>query len=182
VLPPTVKGLRKQLASIGTAVAGTFLDTGKTRSLMQAIRSILSRGIKGVSADVRAKIKEMLDGIDQQLKDHSSNLRNKPKGVSAENILAGLGLTPEQFKTAAARLAQLGPRALVPNALAIKSTGATVGALAGAEAGVIVLSQPIYLDGRKIADSTTTHQQKRARRTAAQTRGRHAGNALGTVG
>src|SRR5207253_10250012 len=67
---PGVRALKKELGSISDAVKGTFLDTGKTRSLLQEIRRLLSGALGALSRDVRQKIQQLLAGIDQQLRAH----------------------------------------------------------------------------------------------------------------
>ena len=53
---PGVRALRRQRTNLADAIKGTFLDTGKTRSLLQRIRKVLSGGMGAIGRDVRAKI------------------------------------------------------------------------------------------------------------------------------
>jgi hypothetical protein len=103
---PGVANLKKRLANIGEAVQGTSIE-GKTRGTLARIRKVLSDGL--VPKDVRAKIKEMLDGVNDELKNHQTKNRAR-FGVAADTdrILAGLGLSPDQMRAARGRIARIG--------------------------------------------------------------------------
>lgn len=111
---PGVQALKRTLGTIDSAVTGSFLDTKKTRSMLQHIRQVLSGGLGAVGKDVRDKVKSILDDIDQQLKQHAGD-QTRFRHVGADKILAGLGLTPEQMRQAKYKLAQLGPGQTVPS-------------------------------------------------------------------
>jgi hypothetical protein len=69
-LTPTGKALRERLGKIEDAVKGTFLDTSKTQALLDRIARVLSGNLSHISRAVRDQIKQMLDGIQQELQNH----------------------------------------------------------------------------------------------------------------
>lgn len=111
---PGVKSLRKQLGTIDTAIAGTFLDTKKTRSLMSHLREVLSGGLGAVGRVVRDKVEQILKGLEDQLKSHQGDV-TKFSHISTAKLLSGLGLDPAQIRALRPRLAALGPGGVVPH-------------------------------------------------------------------
>ena len=113
-LIPGKRALTKQLGRISDAVKGTFLDTTKTRSELAGFRKVLSESL--VPTDVRAKLQQLLAGIDQDLKKHVGGDQTKFKHLSTGAILArlGLNLTPEETRRARAVLSQIGAGGSVP--------------------------------------------------------------------
>lgn len=170
---PGLTALRRQLGNVTDAVKGTFLDTTKTRSLMATIRKILAGGMGAVSEDVRAKVKEMLDDINQQLKD-ANRQRTRFRVADTSAMLAGLGLDPEQIRALRGRIAQIGRGGTVPT----RGTSAFgIGFASGGGGGNIVISGlTVKADN---PDAFMRELQKTARRTAAQRGGRMSGRALG---
>jgi hypothetical protein len=149
---PLVKALQKQLANVSLAVAGTFLDTTKTQSVLGNIKKVLSAGIGGVSETVRAKLKELLDGINQQLKDHAQNLTKFSHVNSAAFVKAlGLDLSPDLVRRLRLGISQLGAGNTAPG------VASAAFALAG---GTTVIHTSVQLDGREVAKSVTKHHQK----------------------
>lgn len=167
-LTPGIRGLKRELAKVGDAVKGSFLDTRHTRNLLATIRKLLLGGLGRLSADVRSKIKELLDGIDQQLKASQGDRQTKFRVVNTSQLLAGLGLSAEQLRSLRSRLSQVGAGGTVP------STGSV-----GAFGMAITVNSDVYLDGQKVGSNTTRHQQKRARGLASQRGGRSGGTRLG---
>jgi hypothetical protein len=105
-LTPGVKALKRQADQVRDAIAGTFLDTRKTRGMLAHIRQVLAGGLGKVGTDVRAKIKEILDGIEQDLKNRQGfATRFSPASPQAIIAAAGLNLTPAQRRRVAAALA-----------------------------------------------------------------------------
>jgi hypothetical protein len=106
--------LRKQAAAVRDAIEGTFLDTRKNQSLLAHIRQVLSGNLGKVGQDVRAKIKEILDGIRNDLKGAQGfATRYSPASPQALMAAFGFNLTADQRRRMQAVLAQLGPHGLV---------------------------------------------------------------------
>jgi hypothetical protein len=127
---PGVTGLQKALGSFQDAVAGTFLDTGKTRSMLQHIRTLLSGGLGALSTDVRSKVKQILDDLDNQLKQHAGD-QTKFQHISSQKFVDSLGLklTPAQRRALEAGFSTVGAGGTVPGGRAGQFTGAMAGAL-----------------------------------------------------
>jgi hypothetical protein len=120
-----------------------------------------------VSAEVRSKIKEMLDGISQQLKDNAGNL-TKFAHTNSAAILAGLGLSPEQIRVLRSRIAQIGVGGTVPGA------GSASFALAGAN--TIVMHNPQFngvTDVREFKNQLAKEQTRRSGSRRGPYAGRH---------
>lgn len=166
---PGTAALRRRLRRVTDAVKGTLLDTDKTRSILAAMRRVLSGGLGRVSREVRDKIEQMLADIDRKLQEHRSR-RTRFRAVSADELLAGIGLSPEEMRAARARLARLGPGGRIgragPSAFGVPIAGATV---------VHIHGDVVTPDSEKFIRD----MQRRARRTRAQTRGVNPGVALG---
>lgn len=160
---PGVNRLKKQLGSIGAAVEGTFLDTGKTASLLKNIRKVLSAGVDGVSRDVRSKIADLLADLDRQLKEHGEGPQTKAKLLDVSKELGGLGLTGAQLREATSRLAG--------------ASGHAPGIAGAAAAGgaSFNLQTDVYLDGDVVARAVTRKQERRRQRSAPGRRGVQAG-------
>jgi hypothetical protein len=163
-LTPNKASLKKQLGSLSNSVKGTVLDTGKTRGLLARVRKALSDGI--VPKDVRAKIREMLDGVKDELNNSGNLNKTKFRHTNANALLAGLGLTPQQLRAARGRLATVGAGGTVPGARSL--------AFAGQQTTVVHTN--VHMDGKVVAKSTTTHQRKAKTRRSASRRGPFAGN------
>jgi hypothetical protein len=175
-LIPGVKALRRQRTNIAEALKGTFLDTKKTRSILNQIRKVLSGGLGKVGAEVRAKIKEMLDGINQQLKDHARST-TKFRAIDTSKFLEGItGLTADQKRAIRARLAQVGAGGKVP------TTGPSAFGIGLAGGGMVNnYNGPITV----VADNPDAFERelvKKSRRRATQTTGPFAGNGMGFTG
>lgn len=168
---PLVKTLQKQLANVSNAVAGTFLDTNKTRSVLANIKKVLSAGIGNVSTAVRSQIQQMLDGIDQQLKDHKGPL-TKTTVLDSSRILAGLGLGPDLERALRARLSHFNSAGI-----ALKGSGSG-SAINLAKSPIVVQPQDVYLDGKKVTSTISGHQAKTRQRNPSQRRGPNAGLAF----
>jgi hypothetical protein len=123
-----VKALKAELGNVGKALEGSFLDTSKTKSLIQHIRGVLSGGLGAISVDVRSKVKSILDGIDQQLKDHATQ-KTVFQHLSTQKLLGGLDLSPDQLRAARERLATVGLGGTVPQktaAFSLATGGVTI--------------------------------------------------------
>lgn len=160
---PGIRALRRQLLSIGSAVEGTFLDTGKTRTMLSSIRKVLGGGLGAVTDEVKQKVSDMLSDIDRQLKEfQGGGNRTKTKALDPDTILAGLGLDPDAVRRLRARLSGF-------NTAGVSLAGGGTGAF-GVPIQVNVESRS-YLDGQVVATSTTKYQQRSRRRNPPQKRG-----------
>lgn len=190
-LVPGVKQLRSQLGRLSDAVKGTFLDTGKTRSLLANIRKLLSGSLGKLSDDVRRTIADLLADIDQQLKDHEkSGPRTKFKIVNPGQILEGLGLTPEQERAARARLSRVGQGGTMAGGSSTTAFGRPIGQAGatggrprrgkgiGPDAGG-PLTVNLVVDKKVLARVVLSELQRENRRRSSNARGPAAGNALG---
>ncbi len=158
---PGVTNLKKRLSQITAAIEGTTLDTPKLESQLKRFRKVLSEGL--VPKDVRAKIKEMMDGISDQLKNAGTG--NQFRKVSSLAIIKSLGLdlTPAEVRRLSGAIAGIGPGGTVP--------GSHTAAFAGA--GTVVV--PVSLDGKVITTVVSAHQDKRGKRVTTSRRGPYAG-------
>lgn len=170
---PGIKRLKNELAALTTAITGTFLDTSKTQSVISNIRKVLSGSLGAVGQEVRSKIQGILDDLKNQLKNATGNLTKFSK-TNANAIIAGLGLSPEQARVIRAKLSQIGVGGSV-HGTGSGAFGFALPAGAGAGGGDIVVHTSVNLDGKKVATSTTKHQQTARRRNPVQKRGPNAG-------
>ena len=92
------------------------------------------------------------------------------KQLNLDKLTGGLDLTPAQRKALRARLSQVGPGGTVPG----DGTGA-YGYSISASGRPIHVHTRIDIDGHKVAENTTKHQQRRHRRNSSQRRGPQAG-------
>lgn len=158
---PGVRNLKSELSKVGDAIKGTFLDTSKTQSVLGNISKVLSGSLGVVGQKVRAQIKQILDGIDNQLKNHAGN-QTRFRHTSTEALLAGLGLSPDTIRLLRQRLSQIGAGGTVP--------GQRSPAFALAGATTLQADLTVNLDGAKLAKNTTTHQVKQGRRRSSSRR------------
>lgn len=154
---PGVAGLKRSLGTVTSLVTGTFLDTSKTRSVLQHVRQVLSGGLGAVGRDVRSQVQQILDGLDQQLKDHAGD-QTKFRHLSASKLLSGLGLSPEEVRSLKPVLAQIGRGGTVPQA----STQ-----FAGARGGGFTVNGGLHLHGvtdlRKFESEIAKRDRSRAK-------------------
>jgi hypothetical protein len=66
-LAPTKAALKRELGNVSEFIKGTILDTGAHRSMLAKIRRLLSGQLGALSADMRSKIKELLDDLKGQM-------------------------------------------------------------------------------------------------------------------
>lgn len=105
---PGMKALRRQLARVADHLKGTELDTRGNRSLLQRIRKALD--FKSLEPEVRQKIRELLQGIQDEFKqggDHILRFRKLQPDAFINQL--GLGLTPQQRRRLRQGLAGVGP-------------------------------------------------------------------------
>jgi hypothetical protein len=155
---PGLANLRKRLGTFTQAFKGTFLDTSATEAQLKRFRKVLAEGL--VPDEVRQKFAGLLSDLEQQLKDHTGK-QTKTTSLSADRILAGIGLSQNEQRALTARLSHF------------NSAGV---ALAGAGAPIVVhTTSNLIVDGKVMATTTTKHQQKTDRRNPPQKRGGRVG-------
>jgi hypothetical protein len=163
---PGVKNLQKRISQITGNIAGTKLDTPKLEAQLKRFRKVLSEGL--VPKDVRAKIKELLDSISDEIKNKTKDATadlTKFKHASSVALTSGLGLSPDQRRALEQRLAQVGQGGSVP--------GRRTQAFAGA--GTTVVHTTVNLDGKTVAKNTTKHQRATNQNRSGSRRGPYAG-------
>ena len=114
---PGVDALRKQFGNIKDSIKGTILDTKANNSLLAGVRKVLTGGLGVVGRDLRLKIKQILDEIDNDLKERGNDV-TKFRHVSTDRLIAGLGLSREQALAVKNRIAAVGPNGTLPAASA----------------------------------------------------------------
>lgn len=167
---PSTAALGKRLGTLRDQVAGTFLDTAKTRSQLQRIAKVLSGAFGRVGREVREAIQRMLAEISGELEGGAARgpqTRFVKRGI--DKLLEGLGLTPEQVKELRQRFAQLGPGGLAPRR-GISAFGMALPAGAGVGAAPPV-EVSVFIDGKRVEPVVTRRQQRRRGRSAASRRG-----------
>jgi hypothetical protein len=111
-----------------------------------------------------------LGNINSQLGSTVTALLGGFKQASTRALTGGLGLTPAQRRALRARLSQLGPGGTVPGS----GIGAA-GFIIGTDGRPLIVHTHVNIDGKRVADNTTRHQQKHRRRNSHQRRGPNAG-------
>lgn len=166
-LTPGKFSLNKLLGRVTDEIAGTKLDTTKTKTALAGIRKVLSEAIVPTET-VRAKIQQLLAGIDQQFRQHAQGNQTRFAHQSTAAILnrLGLNLSPEEKRRVESVLSQLGAGNTAPGKRSASF------ALAG---GDVVVHTQINLDGKVLAASTTRHQQRTEKHRAVPRRGSYAG-------
>ena len=90
-LVPGVKGLKRQLEAVNKIIAGSFLDTKKTSSLIAAMRKVLSGSLGAVGQEVRARIQQIIADLKAQLKQSSVDVTRWQTAGRGQFVLAGAG-------------------------------------------------------------------------------------------
>jgi hypothetical protein len=167
-LAPSRRALRTEATKIGDALKGTFLDTGKTRNLMQGIRKVLSGQLGSLSRDVRLKVKQLLDDLSGQLGDRGPLTRASQASSRriAQELTQNLTLSHRQRVQLRQNIAGAHLLTVVPQAV-----GERTQSRARQD-----LHVHVGIDGRQVAYTTIPHINKKKRQSATQTSGRFAGN------
>lgn len=143
---------------------------GDLRRLRAAAEKALKSG--KLSLEQQKEAWDQIASVNQQLAGQSKVRTQQFHEANTRALTAGLHLSAADRAELRARLSQLGPGGRVPRS--------GVGAY-GYEIGPHT-SRPIHvhttveLDGKKVASSTTKHQERRERRNSSQRRGPHAGD------
>lgn len=170
-----VGALRRRLGQITERIQGTSLDTNKTRVQLRRIAKVLSGQFGAVGKEVRAAIDQMFDDIAAGLGKRKGPL-TKFRVADADDILGGVGLSPEEIRRLRGRLAKVG----VGGTVSAGGAGAFGRPVEGTQQGGITITGPVTV----VANDPSELQrglQKKARRRATQTTGPNAGNAMGTT-
>lgn len=173
VRAPGVGALQRRLRSLRDQVKGTALDTDKTRSQLRRIAKVLAGEFGLVGRDVRNAILQMFKDITDALEDKTGAKTKFRKG-NVEDLLRGLGLSPEELKALRARLSQVGAGGAIPG----KGIGAFGFAVPRDGGGNFIVN----INGNVVtedADSFLRDMQKRGRRGSIGRRGVGAGVGLG---
>jgi hypothetical protein len=112
-LIPGVKSLKAELGNVADSLAGSFLDTTKTRSLISHIRQVLSGGLGAVGTDVRDKIKGILDDLKNQINQAGGD-QTKFAHTTINGLLAGAGLDSRTVNLLKQRFASVGAGGAIP--------------------------------------------------------------------
>lgn len=170
-LAPTADWLRRRLGQVKTAVAGTFLDTNKTQSLLKRITTLVTTQFKGMSDDVKNTVKDMLEDIRKQLDTDRFPLTRYRK-ASTKALVAGLGLSPEQAAVLRQRLAAVSPTGMVPS-IGVGAFGQLVPATGGGD--TYVLHNPSFNGVQDVASLANSLQKHADRTNSGTRRGRYGG-------
>lgn len=181
-----IASLKQQIQSAQTSTSVTFtapaklelalakdaaLGADQTKDLLKlraAILKFIATHKKNIQAEIDAY--NQLASVNQQLGQTAQTALGLFKQASTRALTAGLGLTAAQRKALRARLSQLGPGGTLPG----QGTGA-FGVVIGDNGRAIHVHTTVNLDGKKIAQNTTRHQQRRRGRNSTQRRGPNAG-------
>ena len=165
---PNAASLRKTLGSVAEAVRGTVLDTSATRKMIAGMRRVLvTGGFKKIADDVRSTIDGMLDDITDSLNDFADEggPETKFRKTSANRLLKGLGLDPDEIRALRGRLSQVGVGGTVPT----RQLGAFGVAVPVGSAPPTAFN--LYIDGAPVEATVTRRQRTRKRRNPIQKRG-----------
>ncbi len=164
-ITPGVANLQKRVKQIAGNIAGTSLDTPKLEAQLARFRKVLSEGL--VPKDVRAKIKEMLDAISDEIKNAAQTNQTKFRHISSVAIANSIpGLTPDQKRKLEQLVSQVGAGGTVPQRSA---------AFGKAGAQTVVVNSPVYIDGKLVSKNVTKHQQTASANRSSSRRGPYAG-------
>lgn len=166
VITPGVDNLKKRLAQITSNITGTTLDTPKLEAQLKRFRKVLSEGL--VPKDVRAKIRDMLDDISDELNKGNDELKTKTTSINADAVFAGLGLGADARRALRSRLSAFNSGG---QGLANRGALGAFGVPLTGDKGETVIHTTINIDGQKVATTITRHQDKAAKRNPKQKRG-----------
>jgi len=176
-LAPGLGALRKRLGRTQKALAGTILDPKRKSEmvrLLETMKRILAGKLGEVGEEMRRKLEELLAGLDKTIAEHAKRRRTRRfRPVDVDDLLAGLGLSRDEIRALKQRLAVVGAGGTAP----LGGQGAFGYRLPGA----IVINGGVTVKADN-PDVIARELQKRARRTATQTRGVRAGSRQGIDG
>jgi hypothetical protein len=148
------------------------LGTAQTKTLL-AMKAALEKALKASKGNIQKQIDiyNQITSINQQLGQGINSIFGDFKVQSTQRLTSGLGLTPAQRAALRARLSQLGPGGTVP-ARGVGAAGYEINPDTGRP---IHIHTHVNIDGKRVADNTTKHQQRRRSRNSSQRRGPVAG-------
>ena len=171
---PTVANLRKQFDQLSKNVVGQDVSS-KLLARLKAVGNALSGGIKKLTPETRAAIKELFDAIRSEFDKETQKEIIPPRRLQInDKIMAALGFDQDE-KVRAFRAAQQFtkapsfPTGMRPFGVTSPTTSATLPPL----------HIHVEVDGEEIGNVLIRDLQKRAARTTGTARGRHAGKGLG---
>jgi hypothetical protein len=142
--------------------------TATLNAMKKAILKYLHSAKRSIAQQTDAY--NQLASINQQLGQAVTSALGGFKQASTRALTKGLGLTDAQRRALRARLSQLGPGGTIPGS----GVGAA-GFIIGTDGRPLVVHTHINIDGKRVADNTTRHQQRHRRRNPHQRRGPNAG-------
>jgi hypothetical protein len=181
-----ITSLKQQIKQAQTQPAVTFTESAKLQLALakdqalgrdptkdlQKLRKAILRFIAAHKKNTAALTDayNQLYAVNQQLGSTIASALGGFKQASTKALTKGLGLTPAQRRALRARLSQLGPGGTIPGS----GIGAA-GFIIGTDGRPLVVHTHINIDGKRVADNTTRHQQRHRRRNPRQRRGPNAG-------
>jgi hypothetical protein len=181
-----ITSLKQQIKQAQTQPAVTFTESAKLQLALakdqalgrdptkdlQKLRKAILRFIAAHKKNTAALTDayNQLYAVNQQLGSTIASALGGFKQASTRALTKGLGLTPAQRRALRARLSQLGPGGTIPGS----GIGAA-GFIIGTDGRPLVVHTHINIDGKRVADNTTRHQQRHRRRNPRQRRGHNAG-------
>jgi hypothetical protein len=147
------------------------LGTDQTKTLL-AMKSALEKALKASKGNIQKQIDiyNQITSINQQLGQGINSIFGDFKVQSTQRLTSGLGLTPAQREALRARESQRGPGGTVP-AQGVGAAGYEI----GSDGRPLIVHTHVNIDGKRVADNTTKHQQRRRSRNSSQRRGPNAG-------
>lgn len=143
--------------------------TRTEKSVLRRIKEVAQAALKSGKLGLQGQLDawQTIKDVNDQLKDAATTATTAFKKTSTAALVRGLGLTPDQIRAMRARLSQVGVNGTVPRA---GFTGA-FGVAVPVGPAVTTIHTTVTLDGNKVGESVTRHQQRRTRRNPAQKRG-----------
>jgi hypothetical protein len=136
--------------------------------LRKAILHFIATHKKNIAAVTDAY--NQLYAVNQQLGQTAASALGGFKQASTRALTKGLGLTDAQRRALRARLSQLGPGGTIPGS----GVGAA-GFIIGTDGRPLIVHTHVNIDGKRVANNVTRHQQRHRRRNPHQRRGPNAG-------
>ena len=88
---PGVKALKAQAQKLTKALEGTILDTKKNRGILDGIRKVLSGKLGAIGREMRLRIKQMIDDLNQQAQGVGKKKRKMIGGIYVDKYGNAIG-------------------------------------------------------------------------------------------